>query len=270
LDTLNVEEHLTFDSPTPGRWVVRVRAVDVPMGPQPFALLVRGALADCAAPVGPQAPSLSAPANNQVRVSWSAVPGAGSYNVYRTLGPCGAVPGGPVAAGPGALSFLDTSVSGGVTYGYYVTAASDVSGLCESARSPCASIVPTGDCFLAPGFAGLASATSAGQGTCGIDLHWASATLRCGSDVRFNVYRSTDPSFTPGPANRIARCVVGTSYRDTAALDLGADSPYVVRAEDATSGHGGACRGGNEDTNAVHRVAAPYGPPATGDRKSVV
>src|SRR5262249_55871161 len=127
------------------------------------------------------------------------------------------------------------------------------------------SIVPTGDCFLAPGFAGLASATSAGQGTCGIDLHWASATLRCGSDVRFNVYRSTDPSFTPGPANRIARCVVGTSYRDTAALDLGVDYTYVVRAEDATSGHGGACRGGNEDTNAVHRVAAPYGPPATGE-----
>src|SRR4030095_11508079 len=40
-DTLNVEERLVFNSPAPGRWVVRVRGVNVPMGPQPFALVVR-------------------------------------------------------------------------------------------------------------------------------------------------------------------------------------------------------------------------------------
>ena len=49
-DARNVEERLVFASPAAGRWVVRVRGVDVPFGPQPFALVVRGALTDCPAP----------------------------------------------------------------------------------------------------------------------------------------------------------------------------------------------------------------------------
>jgi hypothetical protein len=58
-----------FASPAPGRWAVRVTGVDVAWGPQPFALVVRGALTDCSAPGAPDAPVLSTPADHEVLVS---------------------------------------------------------------------------------------------------------------------------------------------------------------------------------------------------------
>ncbi|HEV8702942.1 MAG TPA: S8 family serine peptidase [Candidatus Polarisedimenticolia bacterium] len=263
-DDRNVEERLVFDAPAAGRWIVRVRGVDVPWGPQPFALLVRGALTDCPAPAAPPAPVLDTPADRQVRISWAAVPGALAYNVYRSFGAC---PGGPwiaVAAGVTGTSFLDTTVSGGVTYSYRVAAASDASSACESARSTCASITAQGDCVLASEFRGVKSASSAGLATCAIELAWDRAVPYCGSDVRYNVYRSTTPGFSPGPASRIARCVIGTAYTDAAALVQDATYHYVVRAEDSTGGHGGPCRGGNEDANVVEASASPDGPRALG------
>ena len=263
-DDRNVEERLVFETPVAGRWVVRVRGVDIPWGPQPFALLVRGALTDCPAPAAPAAPALQTPGDRQVRVSWGAVPGALAYNVYRSFGAC---PGGPwiaVATGVTGTSFLDTTVSGSVTYSYRVTAASDAGSACESARSSCASIVAQGDCVLPGEFRGVKSATSAGLGTCAIDLSWDPAVPYCGSDVRYNVYRSAAPGFTPGPANRVARCVIGTGWTDSAGLVQDATYHYVVRAEDGTGGHGGPCRGGNEDTNVVEASAFPDGPRALG------
>jgi hypothetical protein len=127
-DGLNTEERLVFASPTAGRWVIRVVGVDVPWGPQPFALVVRGALTDCAAPASPPAPTLTTPADQQVGISWSAVSGALGYNVYRSFGSCPGGPWIPVATAITDTSFLDTGVSGSVTYSYRVTAASDVDG----------------------------------------------------------------------------------------------------------------------------------------------
>jgi hypothetical protein len=43
-DNRNVEECLRRNAPSAGLWTVRVDAVNVPMGPQPFALVVTGAL----------------------------------------------------------------------------------------------------------------------------------------------------------------------------------------------------------------------------------
>jgi subtilase family protein len=259
-DSVNVEERLVFPTPAPGRWIVRVRGVSVPMGPQPFALVVRGAVTDCPAPSSPGAPTLATLAEHQVQVSWTAVPGAAAYNVYRGLGAC---PGGswvPVATALTGTSFPDSGVSGGTTYRYMVTAASDVGAFCESPPSGCAQVVPTGDCFLDPTFAGAAAAASAGTTTCGITLNWTAAASACSPDVRYNVYRDTSASFAPGPTNRIARCVGATSYTDTRALVQGTTYHYVVRAEDATTGHGGPCRGGNEDANAADVAASPGGP----------
>ena len=263
-DTLNVEERLVFDNPAPGRWVVRVRGVNVPMGPQPFALVVRGALADCPAPASPAAPTLATPADHQVRVTWDSVGGALAYNVYRSLGACPGGPWIPVATAVTGTTFLDTTVSGGATYSYTVTAASDAGAFCESAASTCAQVVPTGDCFLPPSFGGIGAASSAGSTTCGVTLTWSPAISACTADVRYNVYRSTSPSFTPGPADRIARCIGATTYTDAVALVHGTTYYYVVRAEDATAGHGGPCRGGNEETNVVRASTSPAGPAAPG------
>jgi hypothetical protein len=263
-DTLNVEERLVFDNPAPGRWVVRVTGVNVPMAPQPFALVVRGGFTDCPAPGSPDVPILDTPAEHQVEVAWSDVLGAPAYNIYRSLGSC---PGGPWVQVASALtgdSYIDGPVSGGTPYGYYVTAGSDTGAFCESDPSPCAEISPTGDCYLLPDFDGVRTAASASTTTCGITLDWNPAVSRCSADVLYNVYRSTSAGFTPGPLNRIAQCVAATSYTDTTELAYGTPYYYVVRGEDATSGHGGPCRGGNEDNNTAVRFAHPDGPPVVG------
>ena len=263
-DHLNVEERIVFETPAPGRYIVRVAGIDVPMDPQPFALVVRGDLANCPAPVAPAAPTLSTPSANQVEISWSTVPGAAAYNVYRSYGPCPGGPWIPVALGVTTATTTDATVSGGVEYSYYVAASSDAAAACESPASACASVVPTGDCFLPPDFAGIASADSAGTGDCAVQLEWSAASPRCGNDVRYNVYRDTTAGFTPSPSNRIARCVGGTSYLDAAGLASGSTYRYVVRAEDATTAHGGPCRGGNEEANGAEAAAAPAGPPLLG------
>jgi hypothetical protein len=263
-DTRNVEERMVFDNPQPGRWAVRVRGASVPMGPQPFALLVRGQLADCPAAASPAAPVLASPSDHQVQVTWTPVPGAAAYNVYRSLGAC---PGGPwalVAAAVIGTSHLDGPVSGGATHSYYVAAASDASGLCESPPSPCAQVVPAGDCFLVPSFGGVRTAESAGTTTCGVTLSWDPAASACTSILRYNVYRSPSPGFAPSPSNRIARCLGTTSYTDAAGLESGTAYHYIVRAEDATTGHGGPCRDGNEDANLAEAMARPDGPPGLG------
>ena len=263
-DALNVTERLVFPSPVAGRWAVRVVGVDVPMGPQPFALVVRGALTDCLAPAAPAAPSFSTAADHQVTVSWNAVPGAAVYNVYRSLGSC---PGGPwvlAAAAVAGPSFTDSGLSGGTPYSFRVAAASDAAGLCESAPSGCAVITPTGDCTLAPLFSGVAGISSPGAAQCSLALSWSPATPYCGGDVRYNVYRSTDPAFVPGPATRIARCVSGASWGDSVSLTSGTVYHYVARAEDATTGHGGPCRGGNEDGNLARLTSVPVGPGSLG------
>jgi hypothetical protein len=58
---------------------------------------------------------------NQVSLSWTAVPGATNYNVYR-----GVAPGGenatPIASGITATTFADTGLSNGITYFYFITA----------------------------------------------------------------------------------------------------------------------------------------------------
>jgi hypothetical protein len=263
-DDRNTEERLLFEDPIPGRWVVRVVGLDVPWGPQPFALVVRGAIEDCPAPQPPGAPQLDTPADGRVDVSWSAVPGAAAYNVYRSFGSCPGGPWVPVATGVAATGVTDVGVSGGVEYSYVVAATSDAGGACESPPSPCASVVPTGECVLAPEFRGITRATSGGTAACSVDLEWEPASAYCIGDVVYNVYRDTSPDFVPGPASLIASCVAGTTYTDGVNLVHASDYHYAVRAEDSTSGHGGPCRGGNTDANLSRASAAPFGPPDLG------
>jgi hypothetical protein len=79
-------------------------------------------------------------------------------------------------------------------------------------------------------------------------LAWNAATAQCGGALTYAVYRSTTSGFTPGPANRIAACVGGTSFDDTT-MPLDASVYYVVRAEDGGVAGSGPCNGGNADAN---------------------
>jgi hypothetical protein len=263
-DPLNVEQRLVFEAPSAGRWIVRVVAVDVPMGPQPFALVVRGALTDCPAPAAPNAPSLQSPGSNQVEVSWNAVPGITQYRVQHSQGACPAGPWQTIAAAVPGTVHLHSPVAGGTPSSYRVVAAGGSSAECESLPSACASIVPPGDCYLSPAFSGALAAASDGSAGCSITVSWEAADPVCGSSVTYNVYRDTSPGFIPSASNRIARCVSGTSFQDAASLAPGVVYHYKVRAEDATSGHDGPCGGGNEDDNTREASGAAFGPAVLG------
>ena len=88
----------------------------------------------------PSAPTglTATPANQQVSLAWSASSGATSYHVKR-----GSVSGGPYTqiAAPNTTSYLDGSLSNGVTY-YYVVSALNAAG--ESANSAEANATPVG------------------------------------------------------------------------------------------------------------------------------
>jgi hypothetical protein len=205
-------------------------------------------------------------ADNQVSVTWSGVaPAPGAYAVERAIGACGSEglyqPLGAVAGS--TFNFTDSTVQGGVTYSYRVVAATDAVGKCQSlVVSGCANATATGSCNLKPVFTGAASATSNDNATCGIRLNWTAAASSCplAPTIRYNIFRSTVPDFTPAPSNRIATCVTGPgSYLDTDGLSSGVTYYYIVRAEDATTGNGGECGGGNEESNSILTSGTAFG-----------
>jgi hypothetical protein len=79
-------------------------------------------------------------ANQQVLVSWNLSPGATSYNIFRSLDNVTFTALTTVTGSPLATSYLDTAVSIGTQYWYYVNA-ENVSGI--SLNTPSLSAIPT-------------------------------------------------------------------------------------------------------------------------------
>ena len=206
------------------------------------------------------------PVDNQITVAWTgATPTPGSYAVERAVGTCGAE--GlytPVGKTTGAVTtYTDTTVAAGVTYAYKIRGATDAAGKCNSLfSSGCVNATATGNCITKPSFAGAVSASSVGDGNCGLSVNWSPGVSSClaAPNIRYNIFRSTEPDFVPSAANRIATCVDGpSSYVDTDNLQSGITYHYVVHAEDGSTGNGGACGGGNEELNGVRVSATTYG-----------
>ncbi len=253
----HVNEYYAAGGTSNANWHTRVGSAAFPAGQcQPTTCTARPTSA-------PVIGAVSAIGPNQLQVNWSAIsPAPGSYAIERALGAAGSEglyqPVGFVAGS--ATSFTDTTVQGGVTYSYRVLAATDGAGRCQAlVRSSAASATATGNCTIRPTFAGLNRASSLDGPACGITLNWTPGSAGCplNSTLRYNVYRGTVPDFTPAPANRVAGCLAGTSYTDTDNLIGGNTYYYVVRAEDNTTGNGGAC-GGNEDLNNLHVAGTAY------------
>ncbi len=212
----------------------------------------------CTPPGAPAIGTASVTGPNQVQVTWgNGAPASTAFNVYRAVGTC-ASPGpfSPIATSVAGSPYTDSTVSGGTTYAYRVTGL-DSTGNCESAASGCVQATATGTCTLPPAFAGLASVTNDALSHCRLTLSWAAAAPACAGPVTYNVYRSTSPGFTPGPASLVAGGVTGTSYNDTSvALTSGTAYFYVVRAVDSSNSA--------MDGNTVTRSATPAGPVSTG------
>jgi len=86
-----------------------------------------------------------------------------------------------------------------------------------------------------PVFDGVASANIDVSDTCGIRLGWNPATPECGTQVLYNLYRSTDPDFTPGPSNLLAGGISGTSVLDQNDVVSGVEYFYAMRALDPSN-----------------------------------
>jgi hypothetical protein len=211
----------------------------------------------CTPPGAPAIGTATATGPNQVQVTWgNGAPASASFNVYRAFGTCASP--GPftrIATAVAGSPYNDNTVSGTITYAYRVHGL-DATGNCESGPSACVQVTATGACTLPPAFAGLASATNQGASTCGITLAWTAATPACAGPVTYNVYRSTNSGFTPGPGNLLAGGITGTGYTDTSPdLVSGTTYYYVVRAVDSSNGL--------SDGNTLQRSATVTGPGST-------
>jgi beta-galactosidase len=143
---------------------------------------------------GPAAPTgvVAVPGNARVTVSWDIVPGASTYNVWRST-----APGGPyslAAANIGAvnLGFTDTNVVNNAAYYYVVTA--NGNGASDNSMEVSATPVPM--------ISDLGAVSTNGA----IVLNWSGSP---GSS--YNVKRS---STCGGPYTNVAASVSGTNYTD--------------------------------------------------------
>lgn len=241
-----------------GTSTTRVRDHLDPLGTNPEFI---DGIGNCEAPPAPQNLTAVASADNQISLSWDAVAEADRYRVFRSIGTCPGTGYVQIAEVTGT-TYVDTTVSGGSSYVYRVASFNDEEA-CGSVQSSCAGATATGTCALPPSFPGLASAASAGTATCGVQLGWNAATGNCGEEsvLRYNVYRSTEPDFVPGPGNLFAACAETTGLLDTL-VDSGEAQHYIVRAEDLGGSPAAGQCGGVEETNLVRRSAAPFGPDA--------
>jgi len=214
----------------------------------------------CTPPSVPAGLGAVANGSNRIDLSWSAASGAATYRVYRKSGACGSGYT-QIAGNIAGTTYSDTAVSGGSTYAYVVRALTAAG--CESADSTCASTAATGPCNIPPTFAGASSVTNSHTSTCGITVGWSAATSNCSGTIRYNVYRSTSSSYTPGASTLVAKALNATSYSDTSNLVYGTSYTYLVRAEDLSIAGAGPS-GGTEEGNLVFKSTGPSGGQLTG------
>jgi hypothetical protein len=216
-------------------------------------------LAHLAQPVAriPDAPmglTAQADGDNRIALSWLPQAPGVTVEVHRAAGGCGN-PGPYSLVGQSQdSSFVDTTASGGVPYGYRVVARA--AAACTSEVSTCVDASTTGACTEAPVFAGVGQVTNAAASDCLLTLDWQPPDhIWCGGPASYNVYRSTISGFTPAPANRVASSVVTTSWSDTDVISQ-ETYHYIVRAVDDANG--------SEDQNTAQADGAPTGPAVIG------
>jgi hypothetical protein len=268
-DAVNNVEQVRLTAPVAGSYTLTVAAPAVPGNGRPYtnrqgyALVV--SYAACASAVGAAPTGVNAASNPTMGVdlSWTSAAGATVTQIYRAVGNCSAPAKDFQYIGSSAgSSFTDARAQGSITYAYKLRGAD---GCGEGPASACVTITPTGRCDLVPPFAGLSTATGGyPDGTrCRVRLGWNPTSSSCpaGPTVRYNIYRSTTPSFTPGAGNLLAT-TTATLYDDNdPSVSNNTTYYYVVRAEDSTSAGGGP-NGGNEEPNSLRLFATALGAPA--------
>lgn len=115
-----------------------------------------------------------------------------------------------------------------------------------------------GACGGAPTFSGALRAEDVNAcADDGVRVVWSAAPAwGTGRGGTYSVYRSTQPDFVPGAANRVTAGVAGTSWIDTTAPN-DVLVYYVVRAENDETCSTGPANGGVTETNTVRVSVKP-------------
>ena len=196
----------------------------------------------------PGAPSLAATAGNQaVALTWSAVSGATSYNLYRSTA-SGAEGAAPLVGALTGTTYTNTGLTNGQTY-YYQVSAMSASG--EGASSNEADAAPGSPLLAAPNLSASPGASQAG-------LAWTAVP----GATAYNIYRgptsSTLTLYQPG--------VTGSSYIDTGVT---AGQTYYYQVAGTASASQGSLSNTVSAIPGGSVLAAPAGLTATAGTGSV-
>jgi len=190
--------------------------------------------------------------NGQVSLSWTAVAGATSYNVYRSTSSASQ---GAKIGSSATTSYNDATAANGSTYYYVVTASNAVGEGTASAASP--GITPT----VPVSVPAAPSAVNAVAGNALVTLTWTAAP----SATSYSIYRST----SQGSQGALLGSSPTPSYSDTAVVN-GTTYFYVVTASNS-AGQGPASiqSAGATPQVPATRPAAPTGLNATSGNAQV-
>jgi uncharacterized protein (DUF1800 family)/fibronectin type 3 domain-containing protein len=119
------------------------------------------------------------PGNAQVSLSWTAVAGAATYNVYRGTA-AGGEAAAPIATGIASAAFVNTGLTNGTKYFYKVAA---VNGAGTGPKSEEVSATPAAPVQIPPAVTGL----TATPGNAQVSLAWTAIPTA----ATYNVYRGT-------------------------------------------------------------------------------
>jgi serine protease AprX len=124
-DAVNNVENVYVQSATAGTWTVTVNGANVPNGPQPFAIVVRGAVVapPPPAPAAPTGLTATAASSSQINLAWTDnANDETSFKIERCQGAgCSSFAQIGTAAS-NATSFPDTALSANTSYSYRIRA----------------------------------------------------------------------------------------------------------------------------------------------------
>lgn len=191
----------------------------------------------------------------QISLSWAAVSGATSYNVYGLAAGTPAPPANKLnTSAITTTGYSHAGLTASTAYSYIVTA---VNATGESVNSSV--VTATTSAAVAPPVAPTgvtATAISASQ----INLAWVAVPTATG----YNVYRSATSPVALIVGNKItATPVVTLSYNDTTGLLASTPYYYIVTAVNPTEGAGSVEAAATTSAPAVTVPAAPTGATAT-------
>lgn len=245
-DTVNNVEQVILPIPLAGQYEITVNGSSVPGDGQNFSDTQGYALVSSgsAVPDPLQAPTAVTATDQGISgidlAFTPAIRGSSTFNIYRAIGDCTASAVEFRLIDTSASTTLtDTEVIGGFTYSYVIREVS--SDINEGQASLCTSAsvaTSTAACNLIPDFdQSSVVAGDAVSNDCETTVSWDAASAVCpNGSVSYNIYRDTDPFFTPAAGNRIETGLVGSSYNDTSVTSQ--TYYYVVRAADAAEAPG--------------------------------